>query len=43
MKNVPQHLSKKFVGNNSSITDNALRNWDLSNIGIAKGFFEIID
>ena len=41
--NLPQYLSEKFISDNLSITDIALRNWDLSLIGIAQGFFEIID
>ena len=40
--NLPQHLSEKFIGDNWSITDIALNNWDLPIIGIAQGFFEII-
>ena len=42
-ENLPQHLSEKFVGNNLSITDIALRNCDLSIIGIDQSIFEIID
>ena len=42
IENLPQHLSKKFMGDNSSITDIALRNGDLL-IGTAQGFFNIID
>ena len=42
-ENLPQHLSEKFIGDNLSITDIALRNWDLSIIGIAQSIFEIID
>ena len=38
-----QHLSKKFIGDNSSITDIALKNGDLSIIGIVQSCFEIID
>ena len=38
-----ENLSEKFIGDNLSITDIALRNWDLSIIGIAQGFFEVID
>ena len=41
--NLPQHLSEKFIGDNLSIIDIALRNCDLSIIGIAQGFFEDID
>ena len=43
IENFPQHLSEKFIGDNLSITDIALKNWDLSIIGIAQGFFEVID
>ena len=43
IENLPQHLSEKFIGDNLSITDIALRNWDLSIIGIAQSVFEIID
>ena len=43
IENLPQHLSEKCIGDNSSITDIAFRNRDLSIIGIAQGFFEIID
>ena len=43
MKIYRKHLSEIFIGNNLSITDIALRNWDLSIIGISQGFFEIID
>ena len=43
IENLPQHLSKKFIGDNLSITDIALKNWDLSIIGIAQSIFEIID
>ena len=43
IKNLSQHLSEKFIGDNLSITDIALKNWDLSIIGIAKAFFEVID
>ena len=43
VENLPQHLSEKCVGDNSSITDIAFRNRDLSIIGIAQSFFEIID
>ena len=35
IENLPQHLSEKFIGDNLSITDIALKNWDLSIIGIA--------
>ena len=38
-----QHLSEKFIGDNLSITNIALRNLDLSIIRIAQSFFEIID
>ena len=41
IKNLPQRLSEKFIGENLSITDIALRNWDLSIIGIASGFFKL--
>ena len=30
------------MGDNLSITDIALKNWDLSIIGVAQGFFEVI-
>ena len=43
IENLPHYLSEKFIGDNLSITDIALRNWDLSIIGIAQGFFEIIE
>ena len=43
IENLPQHLSEKFIGDNLSITDIALKNWDLSIIGIAQSIFEIID
>ena len=43
IENLPQDLLVKFIGDNSSITDISLRNWDLSIIGIAQGFFEVID
>ena len=43
IENLPQHLSEKFIGNNWSITDIALKIWDLSIIGIAQGFLEVID
>ena len=43
IENLPQHLSKKFIGDNSSITNIAIRNWDLSIIGIAQGSFENIN
>ena len=45
IENLPQHLSEKFIGDNLSIINYALRNWDLSirPIGIAQGFFEVID
>ena len=43
IKNLPQHLSEKFIGDNLSLTDIASRNLDLSIIGIAQGFFEVID
>ena len=43
IENLPQHLSEKFIGDNLSIIDIALRNLDLSIIGIAQGFFEVID
>ena len=32
-----------FIGDNLLIGDIALRNWDLSIIGIAQGLFEVID
>ena len=41
IKNLPQHLSKKFIGDSSSITDIALRNRDLSIIRIAQGFVKL--
>ena len=43
IENLSQRLSEKFIGDNLSITDIALRNWDLSIIGIAQSIFEIID
>ena len=43
IENLPQHLSEKFIGDSLSIIDIALRNWDLSIIGITQGFFEVID
>ena len=43
IENLPQHLSEKFIGDNLSITDIALKNCDLSIISIAQGFFEVID
>ena len=43
IENFPQHLSEKFIGDNLSITNIALGNRDLAIIGIAQGFFEIID
>ena len=43
VKNLSQHLSEKFIGDNLSITDIALKHYDLSIIGIAQGFFEVID
>ena len=43
IENLPKHLSKKFIGDNLSITDIALKNWNLSIIGIAQSIFEIID
>ena len=42
-ENLPQHLSGKFIDDNLSITDIALKNWDLSVIDIAQSFFEVID
>ena len=41
IKNLPQHLSEKFIGDNLSIIHIALRNSGLSIIGIAQGFFEV--
>ena len=41
IKNLPQHLSEKFIGDNLSITDIALKNWNLPIIGIAKGFLKL--
>ena len=41
IENLPQQLSGKFIGNNLSITDIALKK--LRFIGIAQGFFEVID
>ena len=35
-ENLPQHLSEKFIADDLSITNIALRNWDLSIIGIAQ-------
>ena len=43
IENLPQHLSEKFIGDKLSIIDIALKNRDLSIIGIAQGFFEVID
>ena len=48
IESLPQHLLEKFIGDDLSInlwviTDIALKNWDLSVIGIAQGFFEVID
>ena len=43
IENLPQRSSEKFIGDNLSITDIALRNWDLSIIRIAQGFLETID
>ena len=43
IENLSQHLPEKFIGDNLSITDIALKNLDLSIISIAQGFFEIID
>ena len=43
IENLPQHLSEKFIGDSLSITDIALRNWDLSIIGIVQSIFEIIN
>ena len=43
IENLSQHLSEKFIGDNLSITGIALKNSDLSIIGIGKGFFEVID
>ena len=42
-ESLPQRLSKKFIGDNLSITDIALRNWDLAIIDIAQSIFEVID
>ena len=42
IENSFQYLSENFIGDNLSITDIAFRNWDLSIIGIAQRFFEII-
>ena len=42
IKNLLQHLSEKFIDDNSLIADIALKNWDLSISGIAKGFSEVI-
>ena len=36
-----KHLSEKFIGDNLSITDIALKIWDLSVIGIAQGFLKL--
>ena len=43
IENLSQHLSEKFIGDNLSIINIALRNSDLSTIDIAQGFFEVID
>ena len=43
IENLLQYLLEKFMGDNLSITDIALRNCDLSIIGIVQGFFDIID
>ena len=43
IENLLQYFSEKFVGDNLSITDIAIKNWDLSIVGIAQGFFEVID
>ena len=42
-ENLPQHLSEKFIGDNLSITDIALKNCYLSIIGIAQDCSEVID
>ena len=43
IENLSQHLPKVIMGNNVSITDIALRHYNLSIIGIAPVFFGIID
>ena len=43
IENSPKHLSEKFIGDNLSITDIALKISDLSINGIAQGVFEVID
>ena len=43
IENFPQHLSEKFIGDNLSITDIALKNGNLSIMGIAQNSFEVID
>ena len=43
IENLPQHLSEKFIRDTLSIIDITLRNRDLSIIGIAQGFFEVMD
>ena len=43
IKNLPLHLSEKFIGQNLSIIDIALKKLDLSIAVIAHGFFVIID
>ena len=42
-ENLLQHVSEKFIGDNLSITDIALKNWDLSIIGNVQRFFDVID
>ena len=41
IENLPQHLLKKIIGDNLSITDIASRNLYLSIIGIASGFLKL--
>ena len=41
IENLQQHSLKKIIGNNLSITDIAVNNWDLSIIGIAWDFLKL--
>ena len=43
LKILQQLLLEKFIGNNLSITDIALKNWDLWTMGLAQGCYEVID
>ena len=43
IENLPPHSSKKIVRDSLSITNIASKNYELSIIGIAQGFFEVID